>query len=165
MSKFGFKLLGTGKYAHVYGKKGYKYVIKVFMKDSAYMRWVKFSLDNKKNPYTPVIRGKVVKITPMFYAIRLENLTPYRPGSSTKYFNGEYSKFRANSSYRPENDPDLSAVFDHFAKNKRLLDLHGENMMMRGNQVVVVDPYYNWFNKHNPMDYTIDPDDIDKSIF
>ena len=157
----GFSKLGSGKYGSVFGNPKYPYVLKVFMKDSAYLRWIKFAMDNKDNPYVPEIRGKVVKITPMIYAIRLEKLTP---GTFSGPFAQAYSKWQKDSSYKSD-DKNIQDVLDYFAKNKKLLDLHGENIMMRGNQLVVIDPFYNWFNKHNAMDYTIGPDDFDKSVF
>lgn len=156
MSKHGFKLLGSGKYASVFGNPKYAYVLKVFMKDSAYLKWIEFAQKNKSNPYVPKVRGKVLKITPMFYAIRLEKLTPYK---------GNGGQFMKDYPSLTSSDPDIQSIFDYFKKHKALLDLHGENMMMRGNQLVIIDPFYNWFNKSRPMDYTIDPDDINPDIF
>jgi hypothetical protein len=170
MSKFGFKLLGSGKYASVFGNPKYEYVLKVFMKDSAYLKWIEFAQKNKDNPYVPKVRGKVIKITPMFYAIRLEKLTPYsqRPSLSPKTtgpsFMQDYYKWQDDKNHK-SNDPNVQSILDYFQKHKALLDLHGENMMMRGSQLVIIDPFYNWFNKTKPMDYTIDPDDINPDIF
>lgn len=163
MKKNGFNLLGSGKYGVVFGKPDYQYVIKIFMKDSAYLRWVKFALDNPNNPFVPKIRGKVVKITPVFYGIRLEKLKPAIVWGTSEFFK-EYSKWDNNNSYKSSN-PDIQAVLDHFAENKKLIDLHSENVMNRDGQIVIIDPYYNFFNKHKSMDYTIDPDDIDPSVF
>lgn len=161
MRTHGFKRLGTGKYASVYGNEKYPYVIKVFQKDSAYLRWIKFALNNKNNPYVPKIRGKVVKITPMIFAIRLEKLTPgYLEGD----FANEYYNWEEDNNYQ-SSDPNIQQVLDFFAQNKKLLDLHGENVMYRGNQLVIVDPFYNWFGREVPGQYTIDPDEIDPGLF
>ena len=162
-AKYGFKLLGSGKYASVFGHPTYPYVIKLFMKDAAFLRWVKFCMENKNNKYVPTIRGKVIKITPNFFAIRIEKLTPFKY-SQSKEFMSEYDKWNRDNKYVTK-DKELAVVLDHFAQNKSLLDLHGDNMMMRGNQVVVIDPYYNWFGKKAPGQYTIDPNVIDKSVF
>lgn len=157
----GFDLLGSGNYGSVFGHKKYPYVLKIFMKDSAYLRWIKFAMDNKNNPYVPKIRGKVVKITPMIYAIRLEKLTP---GSFSGPFAEAYRQWQSDPNYVSD-DKNIQDILDYFQKNKKLLDLHSDNVMMRGNQMVVIDPFYNWFNKHNVMDYTIGTDDFDKSVF
>lgn len=161
MQSRGFATLGSGKYGSVFGHSKYPYVVKVFMKDSAYLRWIKFAMDNKNNPYVPKIRGKVLKITPMIYAIRLEKLTP---GTFTGPFAKAYMNWQNDPSYQSD-DKNIQDILDYFSKNKKLLDLHGENIMMRGDQLVVIDPFYNWFNKHNAMDYTIGPDDFDKTVF
>lgn len=161
MAQHGFKLLGAGKYASVFGNPKYPYVIKVFMKDSAYLKWIQFALKNRNNPYVPKVKGKVVKISPVIYAIRLEKL---EPGSLSGPFAEAYSKWRRDPNFKSD-DKNIQDILDYFAKYKDLLDLHGENVMMRGNQLVVIDPFYNWFNKKNYMDYTLDPNDIDPSLF
>jgi len=161
MKAYDFKKLGSGKYGSVYGNAKYPYVIKVFMKDSAYIRWIKFCMSNQDNKYIPKIKGKVIKLTPFVYAIRLEKLTPT---SMSGPFNSAYSKWMADSSYR-DSDSDINDILDNFTENKKLLDLHSENVMARGKQLVVIDPYYNWFNKHKSMDFTIDPNELDISVF
>ena len=161
MKKFGFSLLGSGKYASVFGHPKYDYVLKVFMKDSAYLKWIEFVQKNKGNPYVPKVRGKVIKITPLFYAIRLEKLERYKTGGQ---FMKDFSAWQANPSFKSD-DKNIQDILDYFATHKKLLDLHGENMMMRGNQLVIIDPFYNWFGKHKPGQYTIDPDDINPEIF
>lgn len=161
MKKFGFSRLGSGKYASVYGNPKYQYVVKVFMKDSAYLRWINFCLKNRNNRFVPKIKGKVVRLTPYVYAIRLEKL---EPTSFSGEFATEYQKWMKDSNYK-SNDKEIQVVLDYFGKNKKLLDLHGENVMSRNGQLVIIDPFYNWFNKHKHMDYTIDPDEVDKSLF
>lgn len=161
-AKYGFKKLGSGKYASVFGHSKYPYVVKVFMKDAAYLKWIEFCQSNRDNKYVPKIRGKVTKINKMFMMIRLEKLTPYSSGKSASEFNASFAKWKSTGEM-PE-DQDLVDVFTYFAKYKKLLDLHGENMMMRGNQIVVIDPFYNWYGKTGPG-YSIDPDDINPNIF
>jgi hypothetical protein len=161
MKKYGFSLLGSGKYASVYGNPKYDYVLKVFMKDSAYLKWIEFVQKNKGNPYVPKVKGKVVKITPTFYAIRLEKLSKFTSGGQ---FMKDFSAWQKDNSFK-SSDQNIQDILDYFGKHKKLLDLHGENMMMRGNQLVIIDPFYNWFGKYNPGKYTIDPDDINPEIF
>jgi hypothetical protein len=160
MSNYGFKLLGAGKYASVYGKASYDHVIKVFMKDSAYLRWIKFAKDHEGNPYVPKVRGKVLKISEYIYAIRLEKLSAGNFGSTEFYT--EFAKWQRDGSY-VSSDPDIQVILEEFSKNKKLLDLHGENVMFRGNQLVIVDPYYNWFKPG--QGYTIDPEKVDPKLF
>jgi len=163
MADNGFKRVGSGKYASVFLHSKYPYALKIFMKDSAYLRWIDFAKKNQKNPFVPKIRGKVVKITPVIYAIRLEKLDRYSYGGGKKFMS-EYARWAKDKNYK-SSDPDIQAVLEEFAKNKSLLDLHGENMMMRGNQLVIIDPYYNWFGRKEPGKYMIDPDDIPSHLF
>jgi len=163
MKKFGFKKLGSGKYGSVFGNAKYPYVIKVFMKDAAYLRWLKFCMSNKNNPYIPAVRGKVIKITPTIYAVRLEKLTS---GSFTGPFYDEYRKWVADNSFKSSNK-DIQDILDYFGKgdNKKLLDIHGDNVMKRGSQLVVIDPFYNWFGKYDSGKFTIDPNEVDDTLF
>lgn len=142
-AKYGFKPLGTGNYAAVYGHPSYPFVIKVFMKDAAYLRWLNYSKKNQDNPYVPKVRGKVVRISDNFMAVRLEKLTPAPAEMESWQFK--------------ENDPYLEKVFDFFDENAGLLDLHMGNVMARGKQPVIVDPFYNYYKGSG---YTIDPDDL-----
>lgn len=160
--EYGFKELGSGKYGVVFENPKYPYIIKVFMKDAAYERWISFCLKNQSNPYIPKIRGKVIKINDMFRAIRIEKLK-FGNFYETDFY-VDFQEFLRDNSYLPI-DVNRKQIFEHFKKNKNLLDLHGENVMFRGKQLVIIDPYYNWFNKHKAMDYTIDPNEIDQSIF
>lgn len=162
-AKYGFKLLGQGKYASVFGSSTYPFVIKVFMKDAAFLRWVRFAMDNQKNPYVPSIRGKVIKITNLFFAIRIEKLTPFNSSGNT--FMNEYREWKRNPKEFVTADKAMKRVFDFFATNKDLMDLHSDNVMMSGKQPVVIDPFYNWFGKKTPGQYTIDPDVLDKTVF
>lgn len=160
MSDHGFKELGAGKYASVFGNPKYPFVIKVFMKDAAYFRWLDFCMKNRRNKYVPKIKGKLIKISEMFYAIRLEKLEPV--AWNDEFFQ-KYSDWK-HSGVDPD-DKDLRACFEYFEKNKRLLDIHGENVMARPNgQAVIVDPFYNWFGKYG-TGYTIDPDEISDDLF
>ena len=168
LPKHGFNHVSRGRYASVFSNDKYPYVLKVFMKDSAYIRWIKFCMQNQGNKYVPKIKGKVVKITPMVYAIRLEKLDPTAssrpPSAANAAFYVEYSNWQKDPSYVTE-DTDLQSVFELFQQNRNLLDMHGENFMNRGSQVVIIDPFYNWFNKDKHMDYSIDPDKVDPSVF
>lgn len=144
-AKYGFKPIGTGNYAAVYGHPSYPYVVKVFMKDTAYLRWLDYAKKNQNNPYVPKVKGKVVRISNNFMAVRLERLTPAPAEMESWQFK--------------ENDPHLEKVLDFFDENAKLLDLHMGNVMARGKQPVIVDPFYNYFRGGS---YTIDPDDLSR---
>lgn len=144
MKEYNWYPVGKGKYGFVFTKDGYPYIIKVFMKDTAYLKWLNFAKQNQDNPYVPKIRGKVVKINDYFMAVRLEKLSA----------GGD-----ADTIYKDEEDGNKYAkqVVDFLESNSRLMDLHNENVMQRGNQLVIIDPFYNWVRDGR---FTIDVNDV-----
>lgn len=163
MNAHGFRLLGTGKYASVFGNDKYPFVIKVFMRDSAYQRWMKFSLDNSKNPYVPKIKGKIIKISEMVFAIRLEKLKPVGSGWSREKFMVDYEKWKKDPKFKSD-DSNIQDVLSFFGENKKLIDIHGENVMQRPNgEFVIADPLYNFFKPGKG--YSIDPNEEIPGLF
>lgn len=146
MALYGFKLIGQGKYGAVYSNPKYPYVLKFFMKDTAYLLWLDFAKRHQHNPLVPKIKGKVVKIGPYFMAARLEKLT--EPTLRMKYWDND------------PKDPNVAEVSDFLEKHKNLADMHMGNIMARGDQAVIIDPFYNWFKPG--QGFTMDPEDISK---
>jgi len=162
--EYGFNNSGTGKYGTVFINSSYPYAIKIFMRDTAYMRWLRFCMNNQQNPYVPKIRGKVSKLTSIFYAVRIEKLKPIRGmHDSVDQFATIISRWEDDNSYRT-NDENINSILDLFNKNSNIFDLHNENIMMRGDQVVIIDPFYNWF-KPEKMDFSIDPYEPNPDVF
>ena len=165
MEKYGFNLAGSGKYGSVYINPKYQFVIKVFMKDSAYLRWLSFCRKNQDNPFVPKMKGKVLRITDIFYAVRIEKLDEFewskiRNVSVNKLFMWALDEFEeGDGPLRMTHNDDIDDVFAHFDKNRELFDLHDGNMMMRNNkQLVVIDPYYNFYNTYIGK-HKIDPNE------
>ena len=155
MGTIGFRPVGMGKYAFVFEKPNYPYVVKIFMKDTAYLRWISFCLKHPNNKYVPKIRGKVIKINDIFMAIRLEKLAEQ---SSYDFVSKLYAEDEAG-------DHDAREVVDYLESNQKLLDLHGGNFMVDSQgQYKLIDPFYNWYRNGS---FTIDPDDLSnlKHIF
>lgn len=162
MEKYGLTRLGRGNYASVYGNDNYPYVIKVYQRDSAFNRWLDFCLKNQDNPYVPKIKSKPKPIRtdsdrenlPVVYFLKLEKLEPLK-GRSESYslLRIDFDIYRRSPEmYRrkaeqgdSDYDKNLPDIFDYFEKNLRLLDIHRGNVMLRGNQLVIVDPFYNWY--------------------
>lgn len=158
MKEYGFRQLGDGKYGAVFGKDGYPYVIKVFMKDTAFMKWLNFCYANQSNPYIPKLRGKVVKITSHMYAVRMEKLGPVMDPNITRIID----MLETPSAYADmaKSDKNLYQAATFLARNHRLLDLHYGNFLERPNgQIVIVDPLYNF---RRGDEFTIDSEDVSK---
>ena len=157
-NKHGFKMIGSGKYGLVFSHpNNSSYVVKFFMKDAAFLRWWKFSIANKMNPYVPKFKGMITKVTDNFYSVRMETLSPIW---KSRIAEEDYRKFMDGFDAYPAKipaDKNVLAVYEFMYKNKNLLDIHSENVMARGDQLVVLDPLYNFFKAN----YTIDPNDFD----
>lgn len=147
MDRYGWKPLGRGKYGVVFAKDNYPYIIKVFMKDTAYLKWLNFCKKNQDNPWLPMIKGKVVKVGTHFMAVRLEKLTP---GGNT------LDIYRAADNF----DNNARTVVKELKSNNNLLDLHDENIMKRKGQTVIIDPYYNFRKESGPGGFTMDAEDV-----
>lgn len=73
----GYHMMGSGSYATVYEKPGAQYVLKLFDADDlAYLAFVHLA-QNVRSPHFPLLRGKPIRVTPEYYAIRMEKLSEY----------------------------------------------------------------------------------------
>lgn len=171
--EFGFKNVGRGKYATVFANPKYPYAIKLFMKDTAYLKYLHWVMKNQRNKFVPKVRGKVIKINDTFMAVRIEKLEDFYQNSTRDLmrafeemcldpedFIEGYSQFKEI----PNDDKDAIDLCKFLISNRNLLDIHSGNIMSRKKQPVLVDPFYNWYKGGR---YTMDPDDIShfKEIF
>lgn len=158
MSDHGFQIGGSGNYGSVFIHRNLPYIVKIFMKDTAYLHWLSFCFANQHNPYVPKIRGKVAKLTGTFFAIRMERLTQNEYAAKT--FSAKLDRLL---DLGPTGDVDLDSIVDVMKRHRPLLDIGDWNIMLRGKQPVLIDPFYNWIVADKFTDnpkYTIDPEDI-----
>ena len=154
LAEYKFYKKSEGMYAHIFVHPTYPYVLKVFnAADEGYKIWFKFSKENQDNPFVPKIKGGLVKITDDAYACRLEELDPFVDNLNdiSKIFWGvflETDGFVNNVSYIIHKsfgqDIYVDAVlknFMAFRKTYGMLDMHQDNIMLRGDQLVIIDPY------------------------
>jgi len=154
MSEIGFESLGIGENAVVFGHPTYPYVIKIFMKDTAYLRWVSFCMRHPRNRYVPKIRGKVIRITESVMAIRMEKL--HRRPTTMDY---EYvaKLYEQADEY---GEADANEVVEYLEDNNSLLDLHNGNFLFdTKGQMKLIDPFYNYYRGGI---FTINPNDLSK---
>ncbi|PCJ96828.1 MAG: hypothetical protein COA52_01055 [Hyphomicrobiales bacterium] len=165
-AKYAFKPIGSGKYAVVYENKKYPYIIKVFMKDTAYLKYLNWAKANQSNVFVPKIRGKVIKITDVIMAVRLEKL------EEKSGFNKNYDSFIEAmldpewaiegkldlTAYITKHKKDLDKLALFISKNKKIADIHDGNILVRKDSTpVLIDPFYNYFRNGT---FTMDADDI-----
>jgi hypothetical protein len=162
LEKAGYKKFGEGWYAAVYAKEhGATRVLKLFKtNDVAYLKFVNMTIQNP-NIHFPKFRGKLMKITKDYYAIRMEMLTGF--GEETQqlklirdYIYGYATYGRSYSDNMrsqevingidqiEETQPGIKKacelIGDMIANDTVELDLHKHNLMMRGKTIVFTDP-------------------------
>lgn len=140
--------LGSGFYARVYARPQDDFVIKIFRQDPGYSRFLNYVFEHAKNPYVPKLKGKIIKLPNNYSLVRIEKLKRI----DVDLFNGIL--FAANN---PHDKPLIKTVnqtypglLDFIAELKDMVkysgntiafDLHRNNMMMRGETPVIIDPF------------------------
>jgi hypothetical protein len=171
MAEYGFKSIGSGQQGVVFENPSYPYVIKFFINDIGYLKWLKFCYNNRSNPYVPEYKGKVVKITNDCMAIRIEKchfansayehaqakiITEIADNIEADEMTTVESIIEDNGL---ENDEYLKQIINELANNAKLNDLHQDNIMFsnKTGHIVIIDPYYSW--NENVDDYEITSSD------
>ncbi len=160
LSKYGYVGLGQGAHGSVYENPNTKKVIKVFSRDSHYIEWIKFARAHQDNPWVPKFRSNLISLkklanpgwlheTPAdVYAVALEKLTPL---SSDDPFPYQFIVFVRNyktPTWDPPpakfrdllEDSQFLEVVDFLQANIKGFDIVRENIMLRGDQLVITDP-------------------------
>ena len=164
----GYEKLGYGMFADVYAKPGADHVLKLFdRRDRSYPKFVNMVIQHPNNHF-PKFKGKIMKITDNYYAIRMEMLSKFSTWMADNggldllyllqnYIYGyaahgagfETSSERASSTVKQINDLEKTQpgikkacefIADLIKSGDPGLDLHNENLMMRGNTIVFTDP-------------------------
>lgn len=152
------KCIGSGCYASVYSDKDHNYVYKI-TEDTAYLEFVRMlSKQPKQNPYFPIIHAaRIIKSHDYHGAdevlvVCMERLKSLSGNNYHHY--PEYAINRLILSFPEEVqtfckllqiDADLSKALYQLSllrRTKRLdVDLHENNVMLRGKQLVFTDPF------------------------
>jgi hypothetical protein len=160
----GYEELGSGVFANVFQRKSRpNEVIKLFgTSDVAYVDYLKFIMKHQDNPHFPKILGKPMKITPKYYAVKLEKLTKY--DNKNNLHNVIETALRLATYLGPNDspedfkthEPEYDKILDSKPKLKEAIfylaqfkntskykwDIHSGNVMWRGNDIVLTDPIY-----------------------
>ena len=161
LEKAGYEKYGEGWYAAVYAKPGADHVLKLFsVRDRSYPKFVNMTIQ-RPNIHFPKFKGKMMKITNDYYAIRMEMLTRFGEENQQlkqirDYIYGYATYGRSYSDnirgqevikgidQVEETQPDIKKacefIADLIANGDVGLDLHKHNLMMRGNTIVFTDP-------------------------
>lgn len=165
----GFKALGSGSFGTVWEHPKLSYVLKVFTSDDiAYADWIATAQQHKNNPHMPkFISPRIVRIVPGVVAIRMERLTRIdtatynmlnminivvneaiisRQSASALIASSiEYRRHNGFMTYcqnYPEFVPALDILVKFVMRPGFRPDLHDDNLMMRGPEIVLTDPVF-----------------------
>ena len=163
LEKAGYEKLGYGVSGVVYAKPGEDHVLKLFRSwDKSYKLFVNFTLQHP-NIHYPKFKGKMMKITDEYYAIRMEKLTPITHDYDRLMVRTmkDYITQRIADNFREidldnapwwvrdmekleTKQPGITEVCEELAKfineTQAGLDLQPANVMLRGNTLVITDP-------------------------
>ena len=152
MMKYGFRYVGQGFYGVVFEKSGYPWIFKVFKEDPGYLSYVDFCKRHQANIHIPKIKGHTIKINDDTYAIRTEKLRPVdekegRTITSMANYMSRQNRGESISDFAESDLEELSVkyrgiydLFKYFLESGYNLDIHPENIMMRGSEIVLTDP-------------------------
>lgn len=168
LEQHGFELLSDlGQHSTIWQHPSLDYVLKVYDKgDRGYARFVDLVKRNQTNPHFPKLRGSPVSVTPDVVALRLEKLSPWKfdrndpDHAAIDWLLAYIDEPKWKDHFNAISDANLKASIKRFIKKwpqftKAIglmvdavgqrgeigFDLHDDNIMMRGNCPVIIDPF------------------------
>ncbi|CAM6054481.1 unnamed protein product [Sphagnum tenellum] len=158
LEQAGYERIGRigSAYAMIFAKPSENSVLKLYKKeDTAFTAFVAFCRENNNQHFPKFSRNSIAIKDTEYNAVRTERLKEGSPGQLkevAKYFKDycRYSpkEYDEDFVHWAEANASLMAAFklltDRFDRSifagKLYFDLHSQNMMMRGNTVVIIDP-------------------------
>lgn len=146
----GSRLVGRGLYAKVFSHPtNKKVVIKVAADDKGYGAYVKWALKRQGNPLVPIIFDhKRLTIEDIIVTVTtIEKLKPIQDrffghALASEFLFDEIEEALDERRYLYKLLPDYSSsVLKFLYRNSDMLDLHSGNVMLRGKQLVITDPF------------------------
>lgn len=154
-----YKKLGNGLFAYVFKHPKKNEVIKFWVKDDAYEKYLSYVEQHQSNPCLPKLLSKVKTISSFhdrveafpdkIKYVRLELLKPVSPEVERELDELWRSMPDSDAEWKEEAEQASKAVSDliHTMLDiKKVIkldpDLKGDNVMMRGRQMVLTDPFY-----------------------
>lgn len=155
----GFKIVGSGTFGIVcdHPSFGGRYVLKIFS-DSAYESFIDYCVKNAGNPHLPKVFGKMIRMKTNACMVRIEVLSPMSDADwNALFIPGLCRKAEqvARGELSPKIGMGMATHLDQESLFTTLVDVirhkppgagldltsHAGNCMMRGNTIVVTDPF------------------------
>ncbi|RYD59602.1 MAG: hypothetical protein EOP83_20565 [Verrucomicrobiaceae bacterium] len=155
MEQMGFELIGAGLSGAVFDHPKFqgRYIMKLFA-DAEYEHFVHWVMDQSvQNEHLPRFYGKLIKVSQNGRLIRMERLAPLpkarRRGlmrlinAAVEVIQGQTDYDTASAWFTEDDDESLFDTLMAVLKEggPETDDLHEQNVMMRGNTIVVTDPW------------------------
>ena len=152
IKELGFKKIGEGAFAAVYGRKGCSYVLKFGYADKhdGWLQWAEKVMGNKNKKTQknlPKIFWLEFNAGEGIYVCKMERLkSQYNASGIIGIILGELATYNANNKkvaglITPKVIADIINVSSMLKTKRHCLDLHDANIMWRGNTPVITDPW------------------------
>lgn len=152
MKDNGFNILGSGISGLAFEKNGYPWVFKIIHDDEGYIHYFNYAKKNQHNPNVPKIKGGVMKLTSdsysgTLYLVRIEKLQ-HMPNS---YNRNDLIQLITGIEFSDDLTPDIEQkiakvypgivdIIKDSINSGFSLDIRFDNIMLRGNTLVITDP-------------------------
>ena len=148
MAGFGFQCISGGEYSRVFENLKRGQVVKVY-NDECYDRFIRFCKSNPSNPYLPRFRGNSIKVRADARMISIERLQPMTYDeiiASGVWRLLEIAKNPSDDGVQWDIPEDMQPLFETLKQlvataGPCWIDINAGNVMKRGNQLVIIDPY------------------------
>lgn len=151
----GFEHLGDGEYSMVFTQPGTPYALKIYS-DACYDGFIKYCKANSSNAFLPRFKGQSLRLLGDYRMVRMELLAPMgNPHTEGGRWTEYRERFRLMTlvsiasnpgdyeiDLTPEQQQLLTTLEDIVrGQGACSIDLHAGNWMLRGDQLVISDPY------------------------
>lgn len=133
----GGKWIGSGKSGNVFAHPNWKYVLKTFVDDSCYLKFVRFAYKNP-HPAFPKFYGLPHRILPQFkrqnaylYYVRMEKLIPVQDKVLLNYVMWTYDSYHYLNVTQDEIDRNSSLKKAYDDQEDKIDNLRSQNIIFR----------------------------------
>lgn len=146
MQNQGFNVLGSGISGLAFEKSGYPWVFKIFNDDNGYLFYYNYSRQHQNNPHVPKVKGAPIKITPDTFLVRIEKLQEMSQAMYRSDLVDTITSIEWGDDLTPDKVkklkkyPQILQILNDIINSGHSLDLNLNNLMARGNTLVITDP-------------------------
>jgi hypothetical protein len=142
LSNAGYQEIGAGTWATIFHKPGEPFVLKLFNQaDHAFMHYLNL-ITKVNNPHFPVIKGKPIRVSNNYVAVRMEFLQPMSPAMEQLFQQIDWDN---PGNVQGDLGEALKLIHQYVFRNSGVVpDINLNSVMQRGQTMVIVDPAEPW---------------------